>query len=102
MYITRTVLEGEPSSHRSVTNIGMRPTMNGSGLTVETHLLDYSGNFTPGRIEIRFWKRLRSEKKFAGVEELKVQIGKDIGKANTFFARLRRLRTKGTAVAGYP
>ena len=102
VYITRTVLEGEPSSHRSVTNIGVRPTMNGSGLTVETHLLDYSGNFTPGRIEIRFWKRLRSEKKFSGVEELKAQIGRDIEKANKFFARLRRLRSKGTAVAGYP
>jgi phosphoribosyl 1,2-cyclic phosphate phosphodiesterase len=95
VYITRTVMEGEPSSHRSVTNIGVRPTMNGSGLTVETHLLDYSGNFTPKRIEIRFWKRLRNEKRFASVEELKEQIGKDIGKANSFFARLRKLRTKG-------
>ncbi len=97
VYITRTVLEGEPSSHRSVTNVGMRPTMNGSGLTVETHLLDYSGNFTPKRIEIRFWKRLRDEKKFSGVEALKEQIAKDIGKANRFFARLRRLRSKVTA-----
>ncbi len=41
VYITRTVLEGEASSHRSVTNIGVRPTFNGSGLSVETHLLDY-------------------------------------------------------------
>ena len=102
VYITRTVLEGEPSSHRSVTNIGVRPTVNGGGLTVETHLLDYSGNFAPERIEIRFWKRLREEKRFAGVEQLKEQIGKDIGKANRFFARLRRLRSKGAAVAGYP
>jgi phosphoribosyl 1,2-cyclic phosphate phosphodiesterase len=98
VYITRTVLEGEPSSHRSVTNVGMRPTMNGNALTVETHLLDYSGNFTPKQIEIRFWKRLRDEKKFGGVEELKEQIGKDIGKANRFFARLRRLRSRGMQV----
>jgi riboflavin kinase/FMN adenylyltransferase len=69
--------------------------MNGSGLTVETHLLDYSGNFTPERIEIRFWKRLRNEKRFSGVEELKDQIGKDIGKTNHFFARLRKLRSRG-------
>jgi riboflavin kinase/FMN adenylyltransferase len=95
VYITRTVLEGEPSSHRSVTNVGVRPTVNGSGLTVETHLLDYSGNFTPGRIEVRFWKRLRDEKKFAGMAELKEQIGKDVAKANRFFARLRRVRSRG-------
>jgi len=95
VYITRTVLEGETSSHRSVTNVGMRPTFNGAGLSVETHLLDYSGNFSPKRIEVRFWKRLREEKKFAGPEELKAQIEKDIAKANTFFARLRRARMRG-------
>jgi riboflavin kinase/FMN adenylyltransferase len=97
VYITRTVLEGEPSSHRSVTNVGMRPTFNGTGLTVETHLLDYSGNFSPKRIEIRFWKKLREEKKFGGPEELKAQIAKDIGKANGFFARLRKVRGKRLA-----
>jgi riboflavin kinase/FMN adenylyltransferase len=99
VYITRTVLEGEPSSHRSVTNVGMRPTFNGTGLTVETHLLDYSGNFSPKRIEVRFWKKLRDEKKFAGPEELKAQIAKDIGKANAFFARLRKMRAKRLARA---
>ena len=97
VYITRTVMEGEPSSHRSVTNVGMRPTFNGTGLTVETHLLDYSGNFAPKRIEVRFWKRLREEKKFGGPEELKAQIAKDIKKANEFFARLRKVRAKRLA-----
>lgn len=95
VYITRTVLEGDTSSHRSVTNVGIRPTFNGSRLTVETHLLDYSGNFAPQHIEVRFWKRLREEKKFSSVEELKAQIAKDISAANHFFARLRRVRTRG-------
>jgi len=99
VYVTRTVLEGEPNSHRSVTNVGMRPTFNGTGLTVETHLLDYSGNFSPKRIEVRFWKKLREEKKFAGPEELKSQIAKDIARANGFFARLRRERAKRLAGA---
>jgi riboflavin kinase/FMN adenylyltransferase len=99
VYITRTVLEGETSSHRSVTNVGMRLTFNGAGLSVETHLLGYSGNFTPKHIEIRFWKRLREEKKFAGPEELKEQIAKDIAAANEFFARLRRARTRGMGMA---
>jgi phosphoribosyl 1,2-cyclic phosphate phosphodiesterase len=93
VYITRTVLEGETSSHRSVTNIGVRPTFEGVGLSVETHLLDYSGNFTPPRIEVRFWKKLRDERKFGGAEELREQIAKDIRAANTFFARLRRARS---------
>jgi phosphoribosyl 1,2-cyclic phosphate phosphodiesterase len=94
VYITRTVLDGETNSHRSVTNVGVRPTFNGTGLSVETHLLDYSGNFTPKRIEVRFWKRLRAEKRFAGPEELKEQIQKDIAAANRFFARLRTARER--------
>jgi phosphoribosyl 1,2-cyclic phosphate phosphodiesterase len=97
VFITRTLLENELNSHRSVTNVGMRPTFNGTGLTVETHLLDYSGNFSPKRIEVRFWKKLREEKKFAGPEELKGQIAKDIRKANGFFARLRKMRAKRLA-----
>jgi len=92
VYITRTVLDGEARSHRSVTNVGMRPTFDGTRLTVETHLLDDSGNFSPKRIEIRFWKKLREEKKFSGPEELKAQIAKDIGKAREFFERLRERR----------
>ena len=94
VYITRTVLEDDTSSHRSVTNVGVRPTFNGSRLTVETHLLDYSGNFAPRHIEVRFWKRLREERKFSSAEELKSQIAKDISAANHFFARLRRVRTR--------
>jgi len=55
VYITRTCLDGENRSHRSVTNIGMRPTFNGSSLSVETHLLDTQPATTPKRIEVRFW-----------------------------------------------
>ena len=99
VYITRTVLDGETSSRRSVTNVGMRPTFDGTRLTIETHLLDYSGTTSPKQIEVRFWKRLREEKKFAGAEELKGQIAKDIGKAKAFFERLRE-RTKWRATSG--
>jgi riboflavin kinase/FMN adenylyltransferase len=101
VYITRTVLDGEASSHRSVTNVGMRPTFNGSGLSVETHLLDYSGNFSPERIEVRFWKKLRDERKFSGAEELKAQIAKDIAAANAYFARLRKVRARGMRMPTY-
>jgi len=93
VYITRTVFEGENCSHRSVTNIGVRPTFNGSSLSVETHLLDFQPETTPKRIEVRFWERLREEKKFNGPAELRAQITQDIGAANRFFNRLRRYRS---------
>jgi riboflavin kinase/FMN adenylyltransferase len=93
VYVTRTLLEGESKSRRSVTNVGMRPTFNGASLSVETHLLDFSGEVTAKRMEVRFWKRLREEKKFAGPEELRAQITRDISSARRFFTRLRRYRT---------
>jgi riboflavin kinase/FMN adenylyltransferase len=93
VYITRTLFDGEKCSRRSVTNIGVRPTFNGAALSVETHLLDYRGTATPKRIEVRFWKRLREEKKFSGPEELREQVARDIAAANRFFSRLRRFRS---------
>jgi riboflavin kinase/FMN adenylyltransferase len=93
VYVTRTCLEGEARSHRSVTNIGFRPTFNGSSLSVETHLLDSQLVTAPKRIEVRFWRRIREEKKFASPEELRAQITADIARADKFFSRLRRFRT---------
>lgn len=93
VYITRTVFEGETCSHRSVTNIGVRPTFNGTSLSVETHLLNFQPQATPKRIEVRFWERLREEKKFSAPEELRAQIASDIARANQFFSRLRRSRS---------
>jgi len=102
VYITRACLEGETRSHRSVTNIGMRPTFNGSSLSVETHLLDAQLSATPKRLEVRFWKRLREEKKFSSPDELRAQIASDIARANQFFSRLRRFRSirQPTAAGG--
>lgn len=93
VYITRTCLDGDRRSHRSVTNIGMRPTFDGSALSVETHLLDAQLTAAPKYMEVRFWSRLRDEKKFSGPEELRTQIARDIESANKFFTRLRRFRS---------
>jgi phosphoribosyl 1,2-cyclic phosphate phosphodiesterase len=93
VYVTRTCLEGETRSCRSVTNIGMRPTFNGSSLSIETHLLDGELAAAPKRMEVRFWKRLREEKKFSSPEELRAQIARDIARANKFFSHLRRFRS---------
>jgi riboflavin kinase/FMN adenylyltransferase len=92
VYITRSCFEGQTRSHRSVTNIGLRPTFNGSSLSIETHLLDTQLATAPKRMEVRFWKRLREEKKFTGPEELRAQIASDIARANKFFSRLRHSR----------
>jgi phosphoribosyl 1,2-cyclic phosphate phosphodiesterase len=102
VYITRTCLEGENFSRRSVTNIGMRPTFNGSALSIETHLLDEQLPQAPKHIEVRFWERLRDEKKFSGPDELRTQIARDITNADKFFSRLRRFRSLRDASLSAP
>jgi phosphoribosyl 1,2-cyclic phosphate phosphodiesterase len=98
VYVTRTSIDGESRTRRSVTNIGVRPTFNGSAQSVETHILEPLGEATPGRIEVHFWKRLREEKKFSGPEELRTQIALDIASADKFFTRLRRVCSSRVSV----
>ncbi|MGA2096777.1 MAG: bifunctional riboflavin kinase/FAD synthetase [Candidatus Acidiferrum sp.] len=93
VYVTRTRLASETRSLRSVTNIGLRPTFNGSTLSVETHVIEPFGEATPARIEVEFWNRLRDEKKFSGPEELRTQIARDIATATRFFDLLESIRS---------
>ncbi len=64
-----------------VTNVGYNPTFGDTGLTVETHVLDYSGDLLGKTIKVHFIKRLRDEKAFKSFEELSAQIAQDIAQA---------------------
>lgn len=86
VYVTE-ILLGERRCP-SVTNVGVRPTFDGAGLSIESHLLDFNEEVTRGRMEIRFLARLRDEQKFASVETLKNQVLDDIDTARRHFARV--------------
>ena len=76
VYATHLLVDDEPLP--AVTNIGSRPTFPGAGPAVETHILDYQGDLYGQRIRLRFTRRLRDEQRFAGLEELKAQIARDV------------------------
>jgi riboflavin kinase/FMN adenylyltransferase len=86
VYATESVIAGK--KYRSATNIGVRPTFDGQRLAIESHLFDFSETLTSGAMEVRFWKRLRDEKKFSGPEALRDQVLRDIGEAQAYFASL--------------
>ena len=90
VYATETRVGGQ--LYRSATNVGVRPTFDGGGVTVESHLLDFSERITNGPMEVHFWKRLREERKFAGPEALRAQIAKDLARTRSFFERFDRLQ----------
>ena len=61
-----------------ITNVGTLPTFrSGSRRTVETHLLDFNDDIYGMHIEIAFLDRIRDEKRFSSVNELKEQIARD-------------------------
>ena len=67
--------------YEAVTNIGVRPTFGPGKRTVETHLLDFSGDLYQSKLTIEFAVRLRDEIRFDTPEKLKAQIEKDIEQA---------------------
>jgi riboflavin kinase/FMN adenylyltransferase len=84
VYATESVLRG--NVFRSVTNVGTRPTFDGQGVTVESHLFGFKEEIAGGAMEVRFHARLRDERKFSGADELRGQIARDIETAGEYFA----------------
>ena len=80
-------LESATSSAIGVMNIGERPTVNGTTVTVEIHLLDWSGDLYDQTLTVSLEQFLRPEQKFASLEALKAQIYADCVQARAFLER---------------
>lgn len=63
---------------KGIANFGTRPTVDGKGVLLEVHILDFDEDIYGKNITVEFNKMIRSEKKFSSLEELKQQINKDI------------------------
>jgi riboflavin kinase / FMN adenylyltransferase len=85
VYVTETVLPG--GTYHSVTNVGVRPTFDGTRLAIESHLFDFADALTAGPMKVRFLQRLRDEQKFSGPEALREQVLADIARAKEIFAQ---------------
>ena len=73
--------------HGGAANIGTKPTFGGSAVTVEVHLLDWSGDLYGQEVRVEFLERLRAERRFASVSELTAQIHRDVEEARVVLAR---------------
>ena len=83
VYVTETSTKN--MTYRSVTNIGHNPTFkDDKKLTIETHLIDFDEDLYGETLEVKFLERLRSEKKFATVNDLIDQIRKDIQRGKDY------------------
>jgi riboflavin kinase / FMN adenylyltransferase len=70
----------------AVMNLGLRPTVDGKSLRVEVHLFDFDGDLYGQPMRVHLVERLREEKKFSGLDELKAQIARDAEAARAVLA----------------
>src|SRR5678816_3225324 len=86
VYVTGTLIDGQ--WRRSVTNVGLRPTFaDATEPSVETFVMNWAGDLYGDVIRVRFLYRLRDERKFNSIEQLKTQIMIDVDRANSYFDR---------------
>ncbi len=86
VYVTGALIEGE--WRRSVTNIGVRPTFESTAEpSVETFVMNWAGDLYGDVIRVRFLHRLRDERKFGSLDELKKQIERDVKRSQIYFER---------------
>ena len=85
VYVTCVYLPDGRMYH-GVTNVGTRPTVtDGDAVSVETFLLGFDGDLYGQEIRIEFCRRLRGEKKFASLEELRQEIQHNIRETERYF-----------------
>ncbi|MCC6590479.1 MAG: bifunctional riboflavin kinase/FAD synthetase [Bryobacterales bacterium] len=106
VYITATQDSDSGRHWPSITNVGVRPTFgsglgptfNGDALTIETFLLSPLEGETPRHIQVSFCRRVRDERKFPDAAALKVQILRDVARAQAYFRRKNRWRRHSESI----
>ena len=77
VYATSVLVNNQ--NYRSVTNIGINPTVSDNiSKKIETHILDFNEDLYDKRLRVSFYKKIREEKKFDSLDNLKEQIQLDV------------------------
>ena len=75
VYSSKVVVEGE--EYVAMTNVGVRPSVDGTKRLLETHLFGFEGLLYGLKLRVELYDKIRDEKKFSSVNELREQITKD-------------------------
>jgi riboflavin kinase/FMN adenylyltransferase len=88
VYVTEIEIRSFGRRFASVTNIGRRPTLyEDYTTTIETYVLDFSADVYGEKVRVFFLARLREERKFPSMMDLKAQIQRDIAATREYFER---------------
>ncbi|MBI4506357.1 MAG: bifunctional riboflavin kinase/FAD synthetase [Chloroflexi bacterium] len=81
VYAVRLQVAGEAGQRPGVANLGVRPSFGEQRVVLEVHLFDFGGDLYGQRVRVVFVERLREERRFASLDELRAQIARDAAQA---------------------
>ncbi len=79
VYAGHVTVDGE--KYGACTNVGEAPTFERRERRVEAYLIGFEGDLYGKVVDVSFLEKLRGEKRFSGIDELKAQIGRDVEEA---------------------
>lgn len=85
VYSSKVYVEGE--EYVAMTNVGVRPSVDGSKRLLETHLFGFKGLLYGLTLRVELYDKIRDEKRFSSVDELREQIAKDSEKIKELMAK---------------
>lgn len=90
VYAVEVMIENDLKRYRGMMNIGYRPTFDGERkISIEVHILDFDRDIYGNRLTLDFIERIRDERAFSGIEELKKQLSSDKESTLDIFAKRR-------------
>lgn len=75
--VYRSSVEINGTLYRAMSNVGVRPSVGGKELLLETHVIGFSGDLYGRRLRITLVEKLRDEKRFSSISDLKEQLQRD-------------------------
>jgi riboflavin kinase/FMN adenylyltransferase len=80
VYSCHVLIEKGNKRHKGIVNIGKKPTFGEEEILIEVHILNFNEQIYGKKITIILDKFIREERKFASINQLKMQIAEDIKK----------------------
>ncbi len=75
--VYRSSVEIDGTRYRAMSNVGIRPSVGGKELLLETHVIGFSGDLYGRKLCVTLEEKLRDEKRFSSISDLKEQLQRD-------------------------
>jgi riboflavin kinase/FMN adenylyltransferase len=75
--VYRSSVDIDGVTYRAMSNVGIRPSVGGKELLLETHVIGFSGDLYGRKLRVTLVEKLRDEKRFSSISDLKEQLQRD-------------------------